>query len=779
MNTRTIRLAVASVLVIALLTLSAGASAQSPPPYRSTIPVPEDWSLVPEGLHPGDSFRLLFVTSGTRNATARDIATYNAFVQEEAAGGHADIRQYSAHFRVLAATWAVDARVNTATHPDDGRGLPIYWLNGPRVADHSADLYDGTWDHADPGRLPGGEELDFTMDTLVLTGVEDGGETSLWPLGGGAFGADLGTRPGRPGGGRPLSDTPVVSSETHRFYALSGVFRVAPVTSLPVGLEHILAGELTAEDGGEDLYSFEATARTHYIIEVKAELVFDSVDHGSPSLVDSHLKDPSIRRIEDSNGLQVLGEQDRGGFTLHWARAFFTPADNGVYTIAVGSGAQDRGGLGRYTITVRADDHADDFRTNPVVVLQPGRLIRGFIDSNVSPGDPRLNWWDWFSSPSDEGPSRLSGLQPRRGIESLDDRDVFRIEILEAGNYRVTLFELPEFVRLWFIWDSNGNLWAELPREFVNAYSLAFDPGTYYVEVGTPAESSGQTRPYNLLLEAAPVADEVAECGATSSTHCSLQVGQSKTGLMDGVHDRDWWSVALEPGRTYWAQLRGEGDQSGDDDNGGTLEDPFLTLYGPSGTPLAENDDVAPDNLNARIAYTVPEDVGGRYHLGARANTGNGFTHTTYTISVDEVAPALLNEQTDCSGTQPATCGLNAGESKRGRIEATSGDPDIDAWQVELEANTTYFVDVKGAGDLSGDNDNGGSLPDPRVSLTDIVGIVIAANDDVASDNRNARLTLVSGPDGAGTYVLFVSGGTGPDDSTGTYTISLTVVESE
>ncbi len=547
---------------------------------------------------------------------------------------------------------------------------------------------------------------------------------------------------------------------------------------LQVGLDHILAGELTAEDGGEDLYSFEATARTQYIIEVKAEVVFDPVNNGNPSFVPPHLKDPSILRIEDSNGVQLLGEQDRGGFTLNWARAFFTPAADGTYTVAVGSGAQEPGGFGRYTISVRVDDHADDFRTDPLVVLQPGRLIRGFIDSDVSPGDPRLNWWDWFTSPFEEGPSGEPGLRPRRGIEALDDRDVIRIEIREAGYYRVTLFELPEFARLWFIWDSVGNLWAELPREFVNAYSLAFDPGTYYVEVGTPYRSSGQTRPYNLLLEAVPVADEVAECAATSSTRCRLQVGQSKTGLMDGLHDRDWWSVDLEPGRTYRAQLRGEGDHSGDDDNGGTVEDPFLTLYGPSGTPLASNDNVAPDNLNARIAYTVPEDAGGRYHLGARVNTrlntGFGFTHATYTVSADEVAPAPLDEQTDCSGTQPATCSLNVGESKRARIEATSGDPDIDAWIVEFEANKTYFVEVKGAGDVSGDNDNGGSLPDPAVSLADVEGPVIASNDNVAGDNRNARLTLVSGSDGAGAYVLLVSGGTGPGNGTGTYTVSLT-----
>ena len=66
--------------------------------------VPADWSLKPTGLASGGKFRLLFLSSTTRNATATDIADYNTFVQDRAAAGHTDIQAYSAGFRAVGCT---------------------------------------------------------------------------------------------------------------------------------------------------------------------------------------------------------------------------------------------------------------------------------------------------------------------------------------------------------------------------------------------------------------------------------------------------------------------------------------------------------------------------------------------------------------------------------------------------------------------------------------------------------------------------------------------------
>ena len=126
-------------------TVKTGARSWQPPVHE----VPADWELIPEGagLKPGDRFRLMFITSGSRGANSDQIGDYNDFVQAAAADGHTAIQDYSGDFRVLASTVAVDARDNTGTNwSDSDPGLPVYWLKGTRVADDYRDFYDGDWD---------------------------------------------------------------------------------------------------------------------------------------------------------------------------------------------------------------------------------------------------------------------------------------------------------------------------------------------------------------------------------------------------------------------------------------------------------------------------------------------------------------------------------------------------------------------------------------------------------------------------------------------------------
>ena len=127
--------------------------------------VPLDWGLLPTGLRVGDSFRLLFVTSTSRNAASDDVAVYNRFVQDSAAAGHAGIRRYSDDFRAVVGVYqqpAVHPVDNTVTrYADAARGLPIYWLDGSKVADDYADFYDGDWDEEGDGRDESGEVHEF------------------------------------------------------------------------------------------------------------------------------------------------------------------------------------------------------------------------------------------------------------------------------------------------------------------------------------------------------------------------------------------------------------------------------------------------------------------------------------------------------------------------------------------------------------------------------------------------------------------------------------------
>ena len=199
--------------------------------------VPANWALIPDGLGPGDSFRLLFATSTTRDATSTDIADYNTFVQTAAAAGHVAIQPYSLLFRAVGSTAAVDARDNTGTtHTATDLGLPIYWLNGEKVADQYKDFYDGDWDEeADSTDESGSiQSLSANADWPFTGSDDDGTAFSLQELGSTANSVRVGRPNSIASGANPLSSgSSQVATGSRRFYALSGIFIVGQEITVP------------------------------------------------------------------------------------------------------------------------------------------------------------------------------------------------------------------------------------------------------------------------------------------------------------------------------------------------------------------------------------------------------------------------------------------------------------------------------------------------------------------------------------------------------------------
>ena len=203
----------------------------------ATIPnaAPDGWSLKPTGLVAGDQFRLLFLSSTKRNATATDIATYNTFIQNLAAAGHTDIRTYSAGFRAVGCTAAVDARDNTST---TGTGVPIYWLDGTKVADDYVDFYDGSWDDEINDTNESGTDAHDTSlaANYPFTGcANDGTEEFAGATNPRGLGATTGfVRVGRLNASGTLQDPidgndTAQTTDTRPLYGLSAVFEVTTV----------------------------------------------------------------------------------------------------------------------------------------------------------------------------------------------------------------------------------------------------------------------------------------------------------------------------------------------------------------------------------------------------------------------------------------------------------------------------------------------------------------------------------------------------------------------
>ena len=240
------RACLALLAATALLALAVPAQAQ-------TEMVPADWALKPADLGAGEQFRLIFVSSTTRDATSTDIAAYNTFVSTRAAAGVTAIQTYADDFTALVSTESVNARTNTLTRATD-TDVPIYWVRtgtvpaGSRVADDYTDLYDGTWKTGaggydesggtvgiDSDRFWTGMNTDGTTHATLFMGAS--GNVYTWRVTSTAvLGASLG------------------SAGTYRIVALSPVFQVAGGTTNTAPA----AADNTVTTGEDRAYTFEA-----------------------------------------------------------------------------------------------------------------------------------------------------------------------------------------------------------------------------------------------------------------------------------------------------------------------------------------------------------------------------------------------------------------------------------------------------------------------------------------------------------------------------------------
>ena len=317
-------------LVLAASVLPASALAQTE--------VPNGWALMPSGLGAGDSFRLLFVTSTMHNAESSQIGVYNTFVQGRAAAGHAAIRQFSSRFRALGSTLSVHARFNTSTgYTSANKGVPIYWLNGSKVADDYEDFYDGTWDEEAQGR-----KEDGTSHTLfaerIFTGSDDDGTYHT----GRGLGAPDSARVGIPGspieGRNPIDGGQSSGVEGElRFYGLSPVFQVSSTTTAL----NLSATEVDVDEGGTATFTVALGA-------APAANVTVNVSSGTPAAV----------AVDTNSGME--GNQSTLAFTTtNWATAQTVTlvgvededADDSEVTVTL-SGT----GVATATVTVDADD---------------------------------------------------------------------------------------------------------------------------------------------------------------------------------------------------------------------------------------------------------------------------------------------------------------------------------------------------------------------------------------------------------------------------------------
>ena len=248
-----------AVLACALLTpvllagLSAGAQAQTVECTAAnadrSYDVPSNWALKPSGLAVGTKFRLLFVSSTTRNAVSFFIRHYNTFVQTRAKAGHSAISDSCGNrFKVVAST-SSHARDNTMTRSTD-TGASIHWLNGAKVADDYADFWDGSWDSV-AGRQESGASrpLEY-IDVFTGSNADGTRHTGSYIGHSASFNAPLSNVTTGSGGygtkctGGPI-DSGCITNPTNyaHFYGLSPVFTVTDGREVSLGAANYEVGE--------------------------------------------------------------------------------------------------------------------------------------------------------------------------------------------------------------------------------------------------------------------------------------------------------------------------------------------------------------------------------------------------------------------------------------------------------------------------------------------------------------------------------------------------------
>ena len=237
-------LGVIAIGVLAFLLLAPSDTALANPPSQSgetsgydgpaPTPVPEhrvpvDWPLIPSGLGPGDSFRLLFLTSNKGDATSGNINTYISRVQNRADAGHTAIKPYANDFRPVISTAAPSyigaqevlsfSSYNTWI-PQAAGNVPVYWLNGAKVADASWDFFDDSWDSHDARNEWGASMAHISLsEKRAWTGSSHDG-WGWYPAG------EDWVRTGVLRTYDEIEDDARPKGEHHRLYAMSPVFTV-------------------------------------------------------------------------------------------------------------------------------------------------------------------------------------------------------------------------------------------------------------------------------------------------------------------------------------------------------------------------------------------------------------------------------------------------------------------------------------------------------------------------------------------------------------------------
>ena len=332
------------------------------------IEVAADWALAPSGLSAGDEFRLLYITSQSRNAESTDIGDYNAFVRRVTAeGGHAELKPYAGLAAVVGSTAATDARENTAmwdptansnagghsdgSTSDTDSGVEIYWIAAPpthKIADNYFDFYDGSWDTGADNRNEAANEAGTVLLNLrIWTGANNMG-TSF-------SGFALGEATPRIGWVNSNNTTLLddaggtLKTNSNAFIAVSPVFTVAAAATGPVVSVRLMVGEGENRNSDGEVEKPESDATVSFPVSLDAQPAADMTvcvrvaESGDTDRVT--MADEGIKTVSFLTGVQA------GSIDVAWTDTADDDLDSVITVTAVPSSTAGCTSTDSYTVS--------------------------------------------------------------------------------------------------------------------------------------------------------------------------------------------------------------------------------------------------------------------------------------------------------------------------------------------------------------------------------------------------------------------------------------------
>ena len=508
-----------------------------------------------------------------------------------------------------------------------------------------------------------------------------------------------------------------------------GTYTLSVTDATDSGLDDFTADTGTsgtvAMDGsatGEIDYAHD---RDWFAVELEAGRIY-RIDLKGSEAGDGTLENPYLRGIFDANGNFIAGTaNDNIGWNYN-SRVYFTAEEAGVYYVAA---SDSYNGRGTYTLSIEdvTADVPDDFEAG--IGTSGAVAVGGSATGEIENFGDR----DWFAVTLEAGTTYridLKGSWTRDGtlgdpyLYGLHDEDGVRL----AGT------------------TNDDAAWSRNSRVYFNAE----EAGAYYVAAGAYYLAAGADGQGTYRLSVSEVEDDFVSGTGTSG---SVEVGGSATGKINYGSDRDWFAVELEAGKSYRIDLEGWKTRAG------TLGNPYLYgLHDEDGNRLAgtTNDDGGVV-WNSRVRFTAAATA--TYYVAAGARRGDG--QGTYTLSVTDVTDGVPDDFAAGTGTSGS---VEVGGSATGDIEISY---DRDWFAVELEAGTTYRIDLKGS--WTGD----GTLDDPYLrGVYDANGVRLpGTRDDDGGAGRNSYVEFTA-EEAATYYVAAAANG----DWEGAYTLSVTVI---